>query len=440
VKAVAAPGALKGWCEALRRFGTFSLDDVIAPAVRHAERGFIVTPYLSDCIGDAVADLARDPVSAALLLPGGQALRAGDRLVMGDYAQSLRLIARDGEDALHGGPLGESLVRCMQQRDGFVSQDDLTSYRTRQRDPLYNSYRGWDIVALPPPSAAGVHMAQMMNILEHYDIRGLGFGSPGNVHLLAEVLKIAFADRAASTGDPDFVDVPVGRLTSKAHAAERLARIRMDRAQQWDAGVGPAGSPHTTHLTVADGAGNVVAATQTINSTFGARFMVPGTGMIPNNYMATFDPRPGHALSIAPGKRVTTSMAPTMVVKDGRLRYALGLPGGKRIFPSVMQALLNLIDHGMTPQEAVEAPRVWTEGPVLELENAFSDRLVRSLRGLGHNVQLLPSVAGGMSCIAFHEDGSLEGAACWRADGTAVALGGGRARPGVRFWPDAAPV
>lgn len=448
-KAVAAPGSLRAWCEALQRFGTFSLADVMAPAIRHAERGFLVTPYLSDCIGDAAEDLALDPVIAALLLPSGLRLKAGDRLVMGDYAESLRLIARDGEAALHGGPhgsdsgsgpLGDALVSCMQARGGFVSHDDLASYRTRQREPLRNTYRGWEIVALPPPSAAGVHMAQMMNILAHYDIGGLGFGSLENVHLLAEVLKIAFADRAASTGDPDFVDVPVARLTSRTYAAERQARLSMDRALDWGAEVGPTASPHTTHLTVADSMGNVVAATQTINSTFGARFVVPGTGMIPNNYMATFDPRPGNALSIEPAKRVTTSMAPTMVLKDGQLRYALGLPGGKRIFPSVMQAILNLIDHGMTPQEAVEAPRVWTEGPVLELENTFSDRLVRGLRAIGHNVQLLPSVAGGMSCIAFHEDGTLEGAACWRADGTAVALGGGRARPGARFWPDAAPV
>jgi len=270
-------------------------------------------------------------------------------------------------------------------------------------------------------------------------VAGLGFGSVENVHLLAEVLKIAFADRAASTGDPDFVDVPVERLVSKSYAAERQAKIEMARTQEWGAGVGGPQSPHTTHLTVADRFGNVVAATQTINNTFGARIMVPGTGIIPNNYMATFDPRPGHALSIAPGKRVTTSMAPTMVLTDGKLRFALGLPGGKRIFPSVMQAIVNLLDHGMSPQEAVEAPRVWTEGPVLEMENAFSDRIVRALRVKGHKVSLLPNVAGGMSCIAFHGDGMMTGAACWRADGTAVAIGGGLARPGARFWPDAPP-
>ena len=436
-RAVATPGALLGWCEALARFGTLALADVIAPSIRIAAGGFVVTPYFADCIGDAAGDLALERVIAAQLLPGGRALAAGERLVRGDYAEALRLIARDGAAALHGGPLGEALVDCIAERGGALAREDLTGYRTRERAALRFPYRDVEVVALPPPSGAGVHMAEMLNILEGFDLAGLGFGSVEVIHLLAEVMKIAFADRAASSGDPDFVAVPVERLMSKAAAVERRARIDVGRAQAWSAGGGSAEGAHTTHLTVADRAGNVVAATQTINNTFGARFMVPGTGIIPNNYMANFDPRPGHALSIAPGKRVATSMAPTMVLRDGRLRYALGLPGGKRIFPGVMQAIVNLVDHGMTPQEAVEAPRVWTEGPVLEVENAFPDRTVRALRMMGHKVSLLPTVGGGMSCIAFEDGGRMTGAACWRADGTAVALGGGLARPGARFWPDA---
>jgi gamma-glutamyltranspeptidase / glutathione hydrolase len=176
-----------------------------------------------------------------------------------------------------------------------------------------------------------------------------------------------------------------------------------------------------------------VATTQTINSLFGARFVVPGLGMVPNDYMSNFDPRPGNALSIAPGKRVTTSMAPMMALRDGRLIYALGLPGGRKIFPSAWQALINLLDHGMSLQEAVEAPRIWTEGPVLEVEHGIPETVRQGLSARGHKLQVMPTVAGGMNAIQFHDDGSMTGAACWRADGSPVALGGGLARPGVRF-------
>jgi gamma-glutamyltranspeptidase/glutathione hydrolase len=439
-KATATPGALRGWCEALERWGSMSLSEVTAPAIRHAAHGFRITSYLSECIGDAAADLARDPVIAAHLLPGGLKLTPGDRLTNGAYAEALRLIARDGASALHGGPLGEAAAATIQAGGGFVTKEDIAAYTTKTRDPNRGPYRGYEIVAAPPPSAAGPHILEMLNILEGYDIAGLGFGSVTNVHLLAEALKIAFADRAAASGDPDYMNVPVETLISKEYAAQRRAEIDLTATRIWGPGVSPGQSPHTTHVTVADAFGNVVASTQTINSTFGARYMVRETGMIANNYMNNFDPRPGVALSIAPGKRVTTSMAPTIVLKDGKPCWALGLPGGKRIFPSVMQAIVNLIDHGMTPQEAVEAPRIWTEGPVLEVEDAFPERVLRPLRQMGHNVKLSPHVAGGMSCIGFGPDGLLTGAACWRADGTAIALGGGLARPNVRFWPDALPV
>ena len=192
-------------------------------------------------------------------------------------------------------------------------------------------------------------------------------------------------------------------------------------------------SADTTHVTIADSFGNAVAATQTINGVFGGRFAVPGTGMIANNYMFNFDPHPGQALSIAPGKRVFTSMAPMMVLREGRLAFALGLPGALRIFPSAMQAIVNLIDHGMSPQQAVEAPRLWTQGDVLELEEGFVAGLDEALAARGHRLQRVPRVAGGMSCIAFGDDGTLTGAACWRADGTPVGIAGGIARAGVRF-------
>ena len=209
----------------------------------------------------------------------------------------------------------------------------------------------------------------MLNILEGFDPRGLGFGTAEYFHLIAEVLKIGFADRNACTGDPAFVDIPVERLTSKEYAAARRAQIRPDRAGDYGAVPGvAAGSAHTTHVTTADADGNVVAMTQTLNNLFGSKATVPGTGVILNNTMALFDPHPGTPASIAPGKRVTSSMAPTIVLRDGKPAWALGLPGGVRIFTSVFQAVVNLIDHGMTLQEAVEAPRIWSQGQELEME------------------------------------------------------------------------
>jgi gamma-glutamyltranspeptidase/glutathione hydrolase len=432
-KAIAVPGALAGWCEALRRFGTLPLADVIAPAIRLAERGFVVTPYLSDCVKDTAADLATDPGLKALLLPDGAPIAAGARLRQGDYAETLRLIAAQGAAALYAGPLGAALATHMTRQGGLIAQADLDAYRVIERAPIRGSYRGFEILGPPPPSSSGVHIVQMLNVLEGFDVARMGFGSADAVHLLAEALKIAFADRAAATADPDFVTVPVERLTSKAYADERRAQLSMTRTQRWSAAVTLGDSRNTTHVTVADSFGNVVASTQTINGVFGACVQIPGTGMLTNNYMYNFDPHPDRALSIAPGKRVFTSMAPMMALRDGRIAYALGLPGGLRIFPSALQALVNLIDHEMSPQEAVEAPRVWTEGGVLELEQAIPDDVARELAARGHDIQRVPRIAGGMNAIAFNADGTLTGAACWRADGTPVAISGGLARPGVRF-------
>jgi gamma-glutamyltranspeptidase/glutathione hydrolase len=432
-KAVAVPGSLKAWCETQRRFGTMSLADVMQPAIKHASRGFAATPYLHECIADSAREMLKDKAISAIYLPDGEPLNAGDRVVQSEYAETLTYISRHGEPALYHGPLGDILVDYMKAHGGFITCEDLTTYKTVERSPIRADYRGWQILGPPPPAASGVHIAQMLNILEGYDMAALGFGTSETIHYLAEVLKIAFADRAAASGDPDFVGVPVERLTSKDYAVERRRAIDPKRAQRWGAGVQQLEGAYTTHMTAADAMGNVVATTQTINNLFGAKFLIPGLGVVPNNYMNLYDPRPGHALSLAPGKRVTTSMSPVMALRNGKLVYALGLPGGKRIFPSALQALVNLIDHGMSLQEAVEAPRVWTEGNALEVELAVPDGVRASLALLGHKVLAVPTVAGGMNAIQFHDDGSLTGAACWRADGTPIGLAGGLARAGVRF-------
>ncbi len=436
--AVAVPGNLAGWCDMHARFGRLPFADVVEPAIRLATRGFAVTHYLAGAIKESEAELSRDPEMARLVLRDGAALKPGDRMVMGDYAHSLRLIQRDGAVALHGGALGAALVARMATGGpdaGWVTLADLRDYRPVDRAPIIGTYRGFQIAGPPPPASSGVHITQMLNMLEGYDVAGMGFGSPASLHLLAEVIRIAFADRRAFSGDPAFVDVPVDRLASKAYAAECRTQIRTNAGQPAPFAPGRE-SQDTTHITVADRDGNIVTATHTINGLFGARFVVPGTGIIPNNYMSNFDPHPGHALSVVPGKRVPTSMAPMMVLQDGKPLFALGLPGGLRIFPSALQAIVNLIDHRMTLQQAVEAPRIWTQGQEVELEEAYAAQKPE-LEALGHEVKVLPHIGGGMNAIGF--DDSMTGAACWRADGTVAALGGGLARPGVRFWPDKAP-
>ena len=433
---VGVPGTLKGWCEALARFGRLDLETVMQPALRHAERGFRATPYLVEAVTETAADLARFPETARTYLPGGSPIKAGDLVVPGDYAATLRLIAAKGPAVLYGGELGAVIAEHFRANGGLITLDDLARYQTVERRPIRGMYRGYEVTGPPPPSAGGLHLVEMLNVLEGFDVAGLGFGTAEYFHVIAEVLKIGFADRNACTGDPAFVDIPVERLASKEYAATRRAGIGARAADHAVAPV-PAGSAHTTHVTTADAEGNVVAMTQTINNLFGAKATVPGTGVLLNNTMALFDPHPGLPASVAPGKRVTSSMAPTIVLRDGRPMWALGLPGGVRIFTSVFQALVNLIDHRMSVQEAVEAPRIWTQGQELEVEDGVPEAVRAALAARGHRVVPVPAVAGGMNAVAFGADGLLSGSACWRADGTPIGVSGGLARAGIRFRPDA---
>jgi gamma-glutamyltranspeptidase / glutathione hydrolase len=431
--AVAVPGALLAWCHALETYGTLPLEDVLRPAISLARHGFVTTPYLTDCISDTLSDIAADSGLARRFLKDGAAIPASTRQLSADYAETLAMIAREGPKALTHGALGQALIAHLSGLGGIMTADDLKRFKVIERQPIRGTYRGYDVYGAPPPSSAGVHVTQMLNLLEHYDIKALGFGTAKATHLMSEVMKIAFADRAVATADPAFVDVPVDLLTSKAYAQKRAGDIDPAKTQVWGPGLSTAESADTTHVTVADQFGNVVAATQTINGLFGACVEVPGTGMIANNYMYNFDPHPGLALSIAPGKRVFTSMAPTIVTRDGALAFALGLPGGLRIFPSALQGIVNMIDHGMSPQQAVEAPRLWTEGGVVELEPGFPADIDAMLESFGHKVQRVRRVAGGMGLIAFHADASMTGASCWRADGTPVGIAGGLAKAGIRF-------
>jgi len=296
------------------RFGRLDLETVMQPAIRHAERGFRATPYLVDAVRETAPDLARFPETARTFLPGGAPIKAGDLITMPEYAATLRLIAGKGPGVLYGGDLGATVADYMRGDGGIITLDDLVHYETIERSPISGRYRGFEIAGAPPPTAGGLHLVEMLNVLEGFDPRGLGFGTADYFHLMAEVLKIGFADRNACTGDPAFVNIPVERLISKEYAASRRAEIRPDRAGEYGAIAGmtgsvAAGSAHTTHVTTADADGNLVAMTQTINNLFGSKATVPGTGILLNNTMALFDPHPGHALSVAPRKRMTSSMA-----------------------------------------------------------------------------------------------------------------------------------
>ncbi|CAN5654949.1 gamma-glutamyltransferase [soil metagenome] len=429
--AVATGGTLLGWATAVQKFGRLSLAEVVEPAVRFARSGFRVSPYLHGIIEMQAENLSRYPASKEVFLPDGKLPAVGDRIVRREYANTLEAIGEQGSDYLYKGALGDAIADDMARNGGLITKQDIQSYRVYERAPIRGTYRGVDIVAMAPPSSGGAHIIQILNILEGFDIQSMGFGTPDTVHLIAEAMKIAFADRFTYMADPTTTEIPLEWMTSKAYADERRATIDPAHAQQFTAAVPPDGEgASTTHCCAMDADGNMVATTQTLNGGFGSKVTVPGTGMLLNNCMHLMDPNPGRTNSIAPGKRILSSMSPTLLVKDGKPFMAIGTPGGVRIFGSVMQAIVNVIDHGMTIQQAVEAPRLWDRGPVLEVEREFSnlEGLKSELERRGHNVETPFKVAGGMNGImADPESGLMQGAACWRADGAPMGYSGGDA-------------
>jgi gamma-glutamyltranspeptidase/glutathione hydrolase len=348
----------------------------------------------------------------------------------------LKAIASGGAAALYDGPLGHAVAEDMKRNGGLITIDDLRSYSTLKKDSVRGTYRDFEISG-PPPGNTGITLIiEMLNILENFDVSGQGFGTKDGLHLLAESLKIAFADRFEYLGDPAMMEIPLDWLTSKTYAKQRAAGIDRSRATEQRAGTRTSESENTTHLTTADDEGNMVSMTQTINELFGSKVTVPGTGILLNNTQAMFDPHPGNPNSVLPNKRVVSSMSPTIVSRDGKPFLGIGTPGGVRIFGSVMQAIMNVIDHGMTLQEAVEAPRLWTQGQDVELEQGFGQGPTIGMSGLGHPVVRVANVAGGMNGILIdHERGLMTGAACWRADGVPAGLSGGPANADARFNP-----
>lgn len=427
------PGALAAYEFALVNYGSRSLAGVIEPAVTIAERGFVVDTDLAKAIKSEAKDIERFSASRELYLPSGVPLQRGARLRQTDLAASYRRIAEQGSDWFYRGPYAKAVEAWMKANGGLLTAEDFAKYRVMTRDPLITQYRGYTIVGFPPPSSGGVHVAQILNMLEHFDLEDLDTAS--RWHVIAEAMKRAFADRAYWLGDPAFTDVPIG-LVDREYCARLASQIRLDRATPV-AGHGepPAGSDffsgrHTTHFCTADAEGNWVACTATINTTFGSKVIIPGTGILLNNEMDDFTAAPGvsnyfglvgsKANAVAPGKRPLSSMSPTLVLKDGSPVYALGGAGGPRIISQVVMELVALLDLRMSLREAVATPRVHQQWSPDELvvEASAPAKLRRDLELRGH--KLKPSRGMGIShLIGAHPDGGFVGAADPRGNGKA---------------------
>ena len=438
--AVATPGTLKAWEHVNRKYGALSFKTVIQPAIRLAREGYRSSHYMEFILSLGIDDMKKFPETAKTYLPEGKPVKPGTLITLPEYAESLELIAKKGSDAMYNGELGKAVVDYMEDNGGILTARDLREYQLIERKPVTGTYRDdYELYAMAPGSSGGTHIIQMLNILENFDVPSMGFGSVEHLHLMAETLKIAFADRQKFMGDPAVVDIPLEGLLDKKYAEKRAAEIG-ETAKQYSHGDPQSykrESNYTTHLSAMDNMGNMVAATQTLNWEFGSKVTVPGVGITLNNCMALFDPRPGRANSVAGGKRMLSSMSPTIILRKGEPYLCIGTPGGLKIFPSVAQAIVNIIDFKMSIQEAVEAPRIWTmgikgtPGEKLIMENVFLEQVRKELEERGHVVFTVNRIAGGMNGVLRDSMGMLHGGACWRADGAPMGVSGGRTVPGL---------
>ncbi|MEM7706214.1 MAG: gamma-glutamyltransferase [Pseudomonadota bacterium] len=363
--AVGVPGFVQGLEELHRRYGSKPWAELVQPAIDLAENGvpaghwqYRIMQYASKTLGDY-------PETARIYLDNGKAPEMGWNMIQKDLATTLRQIQKKGSAAMTEGAVPAAIEKATKRA---VTAKDMAGYKVKWREPLRGSYRGYEVVSMPPPSSGGVLLLNMLNMLEQHDLKSLGHGSSTYVHLLSEVMKLAYADRARYLGDADFDDVPVQKLVSEAYASQQLARISMDSVLDIKPFNALPNDEGTTHISVIDGYGNAVALTQTINSVFGSLITVPGTGIVLNNEMDDFSVAPNipneweavgfDANRVEPGKRPLSSMTPTLVFEDGKVRMVVGSPMGTTIISSVMQALLNRIDFGMNAQAAVQASRV----------------------------------------------------------------------------------
>lgn len=435
-QAAGVPGTVAGMVHALEQWGTMELPQVLAPAIRLAEDGFVVTHDLASNLQAKRPLFEGFPSTAKIFFRAdGSPYEAGDRLVQSDLAWSLRQLAEHGVDAFYRGAIAKKLVEDMQRHDGLITLDDLAAYRVVERQPVRGTYRGYEIISMPPPSSGGVHLLQMLGVLEGYPLNAWGPGSSQTLHRMAESMKVAYADRSQHLGDPDFWPVPVEWLTSETYADATRRSIDPNQARPSDqirAGAPAAEeSPDTTHFSVVDRHGNAVSNTYTLNFSYGSGIVAEGTGILLNNEMDDFSAKPGvpnayglvggEANAVQPGKRPLSSMTPTLVLQDGEVFLTTGSPGGSRIITTVLQILLNVIDHDMNIASATHAIRVhhqWLPDE-LRVEQGLSPDTRRALESMGHRV--VERDAMGSTQSILRQDGWLYGASDpRRPDGEAM--------------------
>jgi gamma-glutamyltranspeptidase / glutathione hydrolase len=433
--AAGVPGTVAGLSLALRNYGSgkFAMAELVAPAVALGRSGIAVEDDLAGSLSYVQARLKRWPATARIFLhPDATPLGRGDRLVQSDLASVIEAIGRDGERAFYDGPVAEKIVASVRAAGGRMTQDDLKSYRAVERVPVHGLYRGHEIVAMPPPSSGGVHIIELLNVLEGFPLAAQGAGSAPNIHIMAEAMKLAYADRAEYLGDPDHVPVPVKGLISKAYAERLRAEISLTRATP-SAEIKaldpmPYESAQTTHFSIVDDDGNAVANTYTLNFSYGLGLVAEGTGILLNNELDDFAAKPGApnayglvggaANAPGPRKRPLSSMAPTLVFRDGELELVTGSPGGSRIITIVTEIILDIVDFGMNIAEATEAVRIhhqWRPDE-LQVERGLAPDTIRQLEALGHKVAVHD--AWGSAQSIFRENGKLMGAADRRQRGT----------------------
>ncbi|WP_069469924.1 gamma-glutamyltransferase [Candidatus Marithrix sp. Canyon 246] len=393
------PGTVAGMAMALEKYGTLSLAEALAPAIALAEKGFIITRAFSNDIKKRAKHLNQHPTTAAIFFKAdGSFYQAGDRFVQNDLANTLKAIAKQGIKAFYEGQIADLIVKDMEAHGGLISKKDLAKYQPVIRKPIHGTYRGYDIYSMSPPSSGGVHIVQIMNMLENYDIGLLGHNTAATIHLMAEAMKRAYADRSKYLGDTDFVSVPLTGLTSKAYAAA------LGNPTHYE-------SNETTHYSVVDKEGNAVSNTYTINFSFGSGIVVNGAGFLLNNEMDDFSAKPGvanvygliggTANAIQPQKRMLSSMSPTIVLKDGKPFIITGSPGGSRIITTTLQVILNVIDHKMNIQEATNAVRIhhqWLPDEI-RIEEGLSLDTIKLLTEKGHKVVVKNTMGAAASIL-----------------------------------------
>ena len=426
-KAVAVPGTLAGLTLALKKYGTMSLKEVMAPAITLAEEGYEVSQTFNGMMKDNFDKLSKFPPAAQVYLKNGLPYEPGDRIVLKDLAKTYRLISEKGPDVFYRGEIAEAIEKEMKASGkGLITKEDLASYEPVWRTPVRGSYRGYEIISMGPPSSGGTHIIQLLNILEGYDVAKLSHNSSEGLHLMAEAMKRVFSDRSKYMGDSDFVNVPLQGLLSKIYAEELRKGINTDKAGDKI----PAGNPlpyesgGTSHLSVVDKDGNLVALTQTINYFFGSGVLVPGTGVLLNNEMDDFVPRPGSLNSIAPKKKPISSMSPTLVLKDGKPYLSIGTPGATRIISALPQILMNMIDHKMNIQQAIDAARIHCMTGEILMESRVPKDVQQALSNKGHKLSVRKDFdlyfGGAQGVMIDPVTGMLYGGADPRRDGFAV--------------------